>query len=332
MVRLVKVARSDLTIIRQRRGKGFCYFDSTGALVADPAIKARVQALGIPPAWKDVRISARPNGHIQALGKDEAGREQYVYHADWELRREGKKVKRLSLMTAVLPRLRKQVQQDLLAPAGSRELALAIGVALIDRTAMRVGREKYLEANGTRGAGTLFSRDVRVSGDDVVIAFDAKGGKRAEYGFTDAGLAQAIARIKTIPGKRLLVFRNAEGAIKPIKTSALNAYMREVTGIEISAKDFRTLRASSLAAESLAKLDTGKSASARKRQMAQVAREVSEVLKNTPAICRKSYITPCLFKLFDEGKLQDLWSSAGPGRAGLLQREKRLAAVLASVS
>ena len=331
MVRLIKVARSDLTITRQRRGKGLCYLDASGALVCDVATKARVQALGIPPAWKDVRISAKPNGHIQALGKDEAGREQYVYHGDWELRRESKKVKRLSLMTAVLPRLRKKVQQDLQSPAGSRELALAIGVALIDRTAMRVGREKYLEANGTRGAGTLYTRDVRIAGDEVVIKFDAKGGKRAEYGFTDAALAEAISRIKTIPGRRLLVYRNAEGVVRPIKTSAINDYMRDATGIEISAKDFRTLHASSLAAEALAKLETGSSASARKRQMAQVARQVSEVLKNTPAICRKSYITPSLFKLFDEGKLQGLWSAAGPGRAGLLQREKRLAAVLAAV-
>ncbi|SEQ06603.1 DNA topoisomerase-1 [Devosia sp. YR412] len=331
-MRLVRVNRSDLTLVRAKSGKGFSYRDGAGVLIADAATRARIKALGIPPAWKTVRIAASEKAHIQVLGVDEAGREQYIYHPDWELRRDGKKQKRLAALTAVLPRVRKKIAEGLGAETGSRELAMAIAVALIDKTAMRVGREKYLDANGTRGAGTLYARDVRVAGDEVCMAFDAKGGKRAEYCLTDARLADAVGRIKTLSGKRLLVYRDEAGKVRPINTSAINDYLRELAGVDISAKDFRTLHASSLAGEVLAQLVPGTSETARRRQMAQVAKQVSEVLRNTPAICRKSYIAPCLFKLFDKGKLKPLWDGAGNGRAGLLAREKRLGVVLAAMA
>lgn len=331
-MRLVKVGRADLTISRLKKGSGFSYRDASAGLVGDAVTKTRIKALGIPPAWRDVRIAANAKAHIQALGVDEAGRDQYIYHHDWELRRDGKKLQRLSVLTGVLPRLRRRVAEALGAETGSRELALAIAVALIDKTAMRVGREKYLEANGTRGAGTLYARDVRISGNEVCMTFDAKGGKKAEYCVMDARLAQAISRIKTLPGKRLLVYRDDAGKVRPIQTSAINDYLRTLAGVDISAKDFRTLHASAMAGEALALLEAGKSETARRRQMAQVARDVSEVLRNTPAICRKSYIAPCLFKLFDSGKLKAMWDGAGGGRAGLLAREKRLGVVLAALA
>lgn len=331
-MRLVRIGRDGLTLVRQRSGKGFCYRDAHGALVSDAATRTRIKALGIPPAWNAVRIAPAANAHIQALGIDEAGRDQYIYHPDWELRREGKKQRRLAALTSVLPRLRRGVAEALGAETGSRELALAIAVALIDKTAMRVGREKYLQSSGTRGAGTLYARDVRVEGDEVAMAFDAKGGKRAQYGLTDARVADAVRRIKTLPGKRLLVWRDETGKVRPIKTGAINAYLRDLAGTEISAKDFRTLHASALAGEALAQLDVAPSETARRRQMAQVAKQVSEVLRNTPVICRKSYIAPCLFKLFDDGRLKAMWDGAGKGRAGLLQREKRLGVVLAAVT
>ena len=331
-MRLSRVSRDDLTLSRRKSGKGFCYRDASGTLVTDAATRARIKSLGIPPAWRDVRIAAKHNAHIQVLGKDEAGRDQYIYHTDWELRRDGKKQKRLAALTAVLPRVRKRIAEALGAETGSRELALAIAVALIDRTAMRVGREKYLETSGTRGAGTLYARDVRVAGDEVCMTFDAKGGKKAEYCLIDAPLAEAVGRIKTLPGKRLLVYRNEAGKVRPIKTGTINEFLRELAGIDISAKDFRTLHASALAGEALAEMEVGTSETARRRQMAQVAKDVSEVLRNTPTICRKSYIAPCLFRLFDDGKLKDLWHSAGKGRPGLLAREKRLGVVLAATN
>ena len=331
-MRLIKVSREKLTLVREKRGRGFCYRDADGTLVCDTQIVARIKALGIPPAWQQVRIAPHAMAHIQVLGVDEAGRDQYIYHPHWELKRDSKKLQRLSVMTQALPRLRKRLAIDLAEPAGSRILALAIAVELIDKTAMRVGREKYLEASGTRGAGTLYARDVRVTDTEVYLTFDAKGGKKAEYRLDHPRLADAIARIKALPGKRLLVFRDETGKVRPIKTPAINAYLRSLSGVDISAKDFRTLHASALAGEALAQLEVGTSMSARRRQMAQVARQVSETLRNTPAIARKSYIAPCLFKLFDDGKPKPLWDAAGKGRLGLSTREKRLGAVLAAVS
>jgi len=331
MVRLVTVRRHDLLIQRCRRGRGFSFVDAEGKVITDPEIKERALKLGIPPAWQDVRLAVHPRAHIQCCGVDEAGRVQYIYHTEWEQRRTRRKQKQLALLTAALPALRRRVNRDLEAETGSRILAIAIGVALIDRTGMRVGRERYLESNGTRGAGTLYTRDVAVAGDRVVLRFPAKSGKRAEYELEDPRLADAIARIKTLTGRRLLVYRDEAGKVRPIKTEMINAYLREVTGVPVTAKDFRTLHASALAAEALASLEPAASEAARKRQIATVTRRVADFLRNTPAISRKSYIAPCLFELFDRGKLQSLWAEAAGAPGGIKDRERRLALLLAAV-
>ena len=331
MPRLKHVSRGDLVIERRRRGRGYAFVDAEGKTFGDAEFRSRVKHLAIPPAWREVRLAVEPHAHIQVCGIDEAGRVQYIYHPDWELRRTRRKQKQLALLAAALPRLRRRVREDLGAETGSRILALAIGVALIDRTAMRVGRERYLDANGTRGAGTMFTRDVKVVGDEISIKFPAKSGKTAEYSLRDAGLADAIARVKTIPGKRLLMYRTEEGKARAISTEQLNRYLKDISGATVTAKDFRTLHASALAAEALAKLEPGESPTARKRQVTGVTRQVAAFLQNTPAICRQSYIAPCLFKLFDNGKLADLWASVTDARSGLKQREARLEAVLSAV-
>jgi len=329
MARLRRAAREDLTVRRVRHGRGFGYTDATGAKLRDPALYERARSLGIPPAWTEVRIAPDAKLHIQALGQDAAGRLQYIYHPDWEARRTRRKQQQLALLSEALPRIRRKVREDLEGEAGSKGLALALGVAMIDRTAMRVGRERYLEAHGTRGAGTLFTRDVSVRGDTVRIRFPAKSGKRADYEIADARLAHAIGKVKTIPGPRLLMYRNDEGRPKAIRTEDLSRYLRQIAGVPVTAKDFRTLHASALAAEELAKLTPAESASGRKRQMAEVTRQVATFLQNTPAICRASYVAPCLYALFDKGKLGEMWRAVTDTR-GLRQREARLSSVLAS--
>ncbi|RYH05977.1 MAG: DNA topoisomerase IB, partial [Alphaproteobacteria bacterium] len=216
MARLRRATRDDLTVRRVRRGRYFGYTDADGTKLKDVELYDRARSLGIPPAWTDVRVAPHPRFHIQALGTDAAGRLQYIYHPDWEARRARHK---------------------------QQQLALALGVALIDRTAMRVGRERYLEAHGTRGAGTLFTRDVTVKGDTVRIRFPAKSGKTADYVLEDAHVADAIRRVKSIPGARLLMYRNVEGRPKAIRTEDLSRYLREIAGAPITAKDFRTLHA-----------------------------------------------------------------------------------------
>lgn len=331
MVRLKRVTREDLTIRRVRHGRGFGLRDANGEKITDPNLYERVRALGIPPAWEDVRIAMAPNAHIQAMGVDAAGRLQYIYHPDWELRRARRKQEQLAHLTEALPRIRRRVREDLLAEAGSKRLALALGVALIDRTAMRVGRERYLDARGTRGAGTLFSRDVTVKGDVITTRFPAKSGKEASYAVEDAALAEAVRRVKTIPGRRLLMYRDEEGRARPVRTEDINRYLKQIGNAPVTAKDFRTLHASALAAESLARLEPAESMSGRKRQMATVTRQVAAFLQNTPAICRASYVAPCLYALFDKGRLAELWAAGGSGANGVRQREVRLAAVLAAV-
>jgi DNA topoisomerase-1 len=332
MTRLKAVGRDDLVVRRVRHGRGHAYLDAEGRPWPRGELRDRALHLGIPPAWTGVRIAPEPHMHIQACGVDAAGRVQYIYHPDWEVRRTRHKQKQLELLTTALPRIRRRVNDDLQAETGSKTLALAIGVALIDRTAMRIGRERYLDARGTRGAGTLFGRDVSVRGEELVLHFPAKSGKLAEYALTDARLADAVARVKTIPGRRLLMYRDDNGTPRAIRTEELNRYLREIAGVRVTAKDFRTLHASALAAEALAKLEPGESASARKRQVAAVTKNVADFLRNTPAITRKSYIAPCLFAMFEAAKLSDLWAAVTDRHDGLKVREARLAAVLAAAA
>jgi DNA topoisomerase-1 len=329
MVRLKRAGRDDLTVRRVRRGRGYSYAGEDGATLRDAALFERVRALCIPPAWTEVRIALDARHHIQALGRDAAGRLQYIYHPEWEVRRTRRKQQQLALLSEALPRIRRRVRDDLDAEPGSKRLALALGVAMIDRTAMRVGRERYLETNGTRGAGTLFTRDVTVSGDTVSIRFPAKSGKKASYELEDARVADAIRRIKSIPGPRLLMYRGPDGKQRAIRTDDLCRYLREIAGVPVTAKDFRTLHASALAAEALARLEPAESMSGRKRQMAEVTRQVATFLQNTPAICRASYIAPCLYALFEKGRLGTLWATVTETR-GLRQREARLTGVLAA--
>lgn len=332
MSKLVHVTRDALTLTRRRAGRGFCYRDADGKLICDPEVKARIKALGIPPAWEEVRIAAEPRAHIQALGRDAAGREQYIYHPEWEEKRTARKRRHLGLLMTALPAVRRRVARDLNAEAGSPVLALAIAVALIDRAALRVGREKYLKTSGTRGAGTLYSSDVRVKDGHVAMRFPAKSGKAARYDIADRRLADAVRRIKTLSGRRLLLYRGEDGETRPITGEMINAYLAEAAGSHVTAKDFRTLHASALAGEELASMERARSPTARRRQVAAATRRVAEFLRNTPAISRKSYIAPCLVELFEAGKLHLLWGDADPGGPrGLKLREKKLGQVLATI-
>jgi DNA topoisomerase-1 len=329
-MRLKRVSRDDLVVRRVRHGRGHAFFDEDGKPWPAGELRERALHLGIPPAWTDVRIAPLASMHIQACGIDAAGRVQYIYHADWEARRTRKKQQQLGLLAAALPKIRRRVAEDLEAEAGSKTLALAIGVAMIDRTAMRIGRERYLDARGTRGAGTLFTRDVSVSGDEITVKFPAKSGKIAEYTLNDPKLAAAIVKVKTVPGKRLLMYRDEEGNPRAVRTEQLNAYLREIGGAPVTAKDFRTLHASALAAEALAKLEPAESVTARKRQIAAVTKSVAAFLRNTPAITRASYIAPCLFSMFERKTLAEKWAAV-ERRDGLRVREARLAGVLEAV-
>jgi DNA topoisomerase-1 len=320
-----------LSLQRIRCGRGFLYRDETGARVADPEVLARIGALAIPPAYTDVRIAADPRAHLQAVGRDEAGRLQYRYHPGWEAVREHGKAARLGAMVGAIATIRRRVARDLRAPAGSPAKALAAVVALIDRSHIRIGCEDYLHTGRSRGAATLLKRNVALDGDRVRLSFRAKGGRRATCTLRAPALAAALAELAQLPGQRLFRYRGANGRLREVTASEVNGYLNRIAPAAVSAKDFRTLAASAEAAARLAELEPATSARAQRRQVAGVVREVAEILGNTPAVARRSYVHHRVVDAFRKGSLRDLCADAGQKRA-LRRGEALLHALFATES
>lgn len=320
-------APRDLSITRKRAGKGFSYADAKGREVTDAAVIDRINALAIPPAYEDVRIAAAANRHMQAVGRDEAGRIQYRYHPDWTAVRETRKVERLDQVIEALPKLRRAVARDMASPKLSRTKALATAVALIDETHIRVGGESYLRSNKAHGASTLLKRHVRVRGDSVELAFRGKGGKEIASRFRSPKLARAVDRVASLPGRRLFQYRDDDGKVRRITSVDVNAYLREITGIAVTAKDLRMLGASAEAAEQLIEVEPATSETGQRRQLGVVMRAVSERLSNTPAVVRKSYVHAVVVEAFASGALRKAYDGAR-GRAGLRRTEAALAGLV----
>jgi DNA topoisomerase IB len=270
-------------IRRIRRGRGFSYRDAAGRLVKDPATLARIRALAIPPAWREVWICASARGHIQAMGRDARGRRQYRYHADWTKARDQTKFERSIAFARALPRLRRRVARDLRRPGMPRDKVLAAVVRLLDRTLLRVGNERYARENSSFGLTTLRNRHARPDGrGGMRLSFRGKGGKRFEVGLSDRRLVRIIRACQDLPGQRLFEYRDENGDERPVESEDVNDYIRAVTGDDFTAKDFRTWAATVLAAQELRRND----------DLPAVVRAVAEQLGNTPAVCRRSYINP----------------------------------------
>jgi DNA topoisomerase I len=303
---LTKVEFEDLTIERVGCGRGF-RFRHDGAAVRDPEIRRRIADLVIPPAWRDVRIAAHPHGHLQAVGRDEAGRLQYLYHPAWSEIRAARKNERLARLGRGLQKLRAAVAEDLAAGktgngALDRRTMLAAAATLVDRAGLRAGHEAYAGPESGRGAATLLKRHVTVDGCEVNLAFPGKGGRRIEITFADEQLAHVLAELKKVRGPRLFKERNGDG-LRPLTAEDLNEYLREASGEDITAKDFRTFLASARALELLCTADPATTARERRRCLAAVARQVGEMLNNTPTVARSSYIHPEVLERFEDGLL-----------------------------
>jgi len=300
------VAVAELSWTRRRCGRGFAYFDQHGRRISDRDTLDRVRRLAIPPAYAEVLIAARPSHHIQAVGRDEAGRLQYLYHPAWEAVREARKTTRLARLCAVLPRLRRRLSRLLAAPGPSREKTLAAVIALIDRTHIRIGCSDYVHSGRSRGASTLLKRNVRIEGERIFLDFVGKRRTPIQCALRSPSLARALLELRQLPGPRLFQYRTADGALRPVSAAEVNAFLRELAEAEVTAKDFRTLAATAAAGERLAALERGGSPTARKRQVAEVIRAVSSLLANTPAIARKSYVHRALIGAFESGELARL--------------------------
>jgi DNA topoisomerase-1 len=303
---------------RVRSGTGFRYTDAGGAaLRADE--RERVVALVIPPAWRDVWICADARGHIQATGVDDAGRLQYLYHPDWSAARDKGKYARALRLAESLPRARGRVTTSLRREGLDRERVLATAFRLLDQAALRVGSERYLTRHGSRGLTTLLRKDATVDGTVVTLRFPGKSGQRQHIDVDDPELAAVVALLVAgRPASPLLAYERGRRRVG-LTPREVNAYVRAMTGEAFTAKDFRTLRGTILAADALARIGPVATKAERKRAEVLAVKAAATALGNTPAVARSSYIDPRVFAAYQRGRTLDLRISPESAIRALLQ-------------
>jgi DNA topoisomerase-1 len=319
--------QNELTIRRVKRGKSYSFVRANGSHIRDTRTIRRLHSMAVPPAYAEVRYSPDPNSHLQAVGRDAAGRLQYRYHSDWEKIREHRKAHRLARLVTALPKIRRNVSMHLSGELPTREFALSAVIELIARTAIRPGNESYARLNGTRGATTLLKSNVTLDGDSLVLSFKAKGGKAVRKECDAAKLVRAIGILRGVPGKRMFQYRDNSGTVRTVSTAQVNAFLREIAGIKISLKDFRTLMASAVVLESLSRISPAASARGRRKQVLEAVRAAADELSNTPAICRKSYVHDTIVTAFEDGILER-FAATMKGYRSQSKREALLAQVV----
>jgi DNA topoisomerase-1 len=302
----VRLRRSDCSgpgLRRRRRGRGFEYLDGSGERITDPEVLTRIAELVIPPAWEDVWICPYPGGHIQATGIDAAGRKQYLYHPRWRARRDQQKFDEMLDFAAALPRLRKRVVKDLGRDDFGRQHILACAVRLLDRGFFRIGSEEYAVENESYGLATIHKRHVRLRGDVITFDYPAKSSQRRIQSVVDPEVALVVRRLKARRGggPELLAYL-ADRRWRDVRSTDINEYVKDATGQDFSAKDFRTWNATVLAALALAVAGPAAATkTGRKRAINRAIKEVAHYLGNTPAVARSSYIDPRVFERYEDG-------------------------------
>ncbi|MET3705459.1 DNA topoisomerase-1 [Arthrobacter sp. UYEF6] len=286
-------------------GTGFSYRDLAGSTLPPGPVRDRLESIGIPPAWTDVWIAPFDNGHIQATGLDAMGRRQYIYHPAWRERKDRVKFDRALQLAESLPTARRLVTLDLRSDGTCRERVLAAAFRMLDSGSLRVGSERYTNENGSRGLATLLCAHVHVRRECLELKFPAKSGKDWESEIHDADLAALVRTLKRRGGNaRLLAYKEGR-TWRPVTSADINAYVKERTGLDFTAKDFRTLRGTVAAAVSLARSGPQRTVSARKGAISVAMQEAAAVLGNTPSIARKSYVDPRLLDHFAAGETID---------------------------
>ena len=303
MVRLRRTSPDQRGWTRRRAGKGFVYLDEHGARLGAEEV-ARIKSLVIPPAWRDVWITPFPNGHLQAVGTDEAGRRQYLYHPEWRLRRDAEKFQRMELFGKGLVKARERVLSDLGREGMPLERACAAAVRLLDLGYFRIGNDVYADTNGSFGLTTLERRHVKKHQDRLVFTFTGKSGVDHRIEIDDVTVIEAVEIMRRRRAKadpRLMAYQDGR-SWRSVIPDLVNSYVREATGLEATAKDFRTWHATVLAAAALAQTNEhGETKASRKRAVAGAMREVSEFLGNTPTLARSSYVDPRVIEAYERG-------------------------------
>ena len=321
---LIYVSDTEPGIRRLRVGRGFRYITPSRVLAAEEDLK-RIARLAIPPAYRDVWITMKPRGHLQATGRDARGRKQYRYHAEWRELRDSAKFERMVSFGEQLPKLRRVLKRDLSLPGLPRQKVLAVVVSLLDATRVRIGNTEYARDNKSFGLTTLRNRHVSFVRDGrAVLNFRGKGGVQHEIHIDDKRIAKIVRRCQEIPGQHLFQYINDDGQRCPIDSGQVNEYLREAMGDDFTAKDFRTWGATLHAISLLARAPLPEQACehAMKKTIAEVVKQVAAELRNTPAVCRKSYINPAIFDSWRSGsiheKIDGKLAAASPRKAETL--------------
>ena len=325
---LVWVSDESPGIRRRRVGDAFAYRGVDGRKIRNAAELRRIAWLAIPPAYEDVWICPKPNGHLQATGRDARGRKQYRYHPEWRVAKDADKFERMREFGAALPRIRKRVKDDLAAPVGAtpgRDAVLATIVRLLDTTYVRIGNEEYARENKSFGLTTLRNRHAAVSGSELRLRFRGKSGKEHEVALDDPRVARVVRRCQAMPGQELFQYVDDDGQPRTVDSADVNDYIREIAGANFTAKDFRTWHGTTHALALWVAQDEGRPAG-----MKQLLSEVAARLGNTVAVCKKSYVHPrvleVLTKTADDATIARL-EQARP-KAGLVVSERRLLSFL----
>jgi DNA topoisomerase I len=332
---LIYVSDAEPGIRRLRAGKGFRYLTPQNRRLAAAKELKRIASLAIPPAYRDVWISVEARGHLQATGRDARGRKQYRYHPEWRQVRDSAKFDRMVAFGEALPKLRRKLRRDLGLPGLPREKVLAVVVSILDATRVRIGNTEYARDNKSFGLTTLRNRHVSFIRDGrAVLNFRGKGGIQHEVHISDKRIAQIVRRCQEIPGQHLFQYVSDDGQRCPIDSGQVNDYLRDAMGDDFTAKDFRTWGATLHAITLLARTPLPEVPSERavKSEIAEVIKQVAAKLRNTPAVCRKSYINPAVFDSWRSGLIHEVFngslSLAAPRKAetlvlAFLRREAR---------
>lgn len=297
---------------RRRRGSGFSFHNARGALIRDPARRRRILELVIPPAWTDVWINPDGKGHIQATGRDERGRKQYIYHPLWRELRDTAKYGGLSDFARQLPALRRRLARQLVE-AGDKpdhQTVTAAIVSLLDRTLIRIGNSRYASENDSYGLTTLQDQHVEIDGEELLFRFTGKSGREHEVTLRNRRLARIVRQCQELPGQELFQYENDAGELQTVSSEDVNAYMRESMGDGHSTKDFRTWAGTVLTAQKLLELGKASSAAAARRNVTASVRFAADRLGNTLAVCRKGYVHPKVIDSYLAGDFVDEFSAA----------------------
>lgn len=290
-------------IVRKRRGKGFYYVGANSKPVRDLHTLNRIRSLGIPPAWSNVWICPFDKGHIQAVGRDARGRKQYRYHPRYREVRDATKYDRMLAFGAALPKIRRAVRRDLARPGLPEKKVLAVIVRLMDETCIRVGNKEYAQSNKSFGLTTLKDRHAEISGETLRLRFRGKSNQEHDITLHDQRLARIVKCCQDLPGQELFQYRSEAGKLAAVDSTDVNEYLRQITGEDFTAKDFRTWHGTGHMAQLLSALGPGGSETRRKRNIVEAVKETARHLGNRPAACRKYYIHPAVLEGYQEQTL-----------------------------